>query len=196
MLREKKILDFKLNHIIYMSVGPHLNEDLDSIMIRKSKEIEDFEESLWAFNSGIAKSVYELCNLQFGEDENIYCVMVNTGKDTKTGEKNAKKAKYYIGLNGEKIEIKKGMDVTFANNGAYALLVEEYYKIIGDNIIDTKEYEKIKFVRGFGLLNKKDSKLKMDKPTEMGLPKKVSYIAKLKKPFLVKIFTDNSNDNK
>lgn len=188
MLKERKLLDLDLNHIIYMCVGPHLNEDLDSIMIRKSKEIEDFGESLWAFNSGIAKSVYELCNLQFGEDENIYCVMVNTGTDPKT--KNAKKAGYYIGLNGEKVEIKKGMDVIFALNGAYALLVEEYYKIIGDNIIDMKEYEKIKFIRGFGLLRKKDSSL------ESGVPKKVLYIAKLKKPFLVKIFTDDSNDNK
>lgn len=195
MLEEKKISDFNLNHIIYISIGPHLDENLDSIIYRKNKEIEYFGKSLWAFNSGIANYVYKLCNKQFSDDESIYCVMINSGKPTKS---EGKKARYYEESDGEMIEIPDKMRVTFAQNGAYALLVDEYYKIIGDNIIYTKEYDyenSKKYVRGFGLLNKKHNDIKLKKPSKADLPKEVLYIAKLKKPFLVKIFKEKP-DNK
>ncbi|MEG2482113.1 MAG: hypothetical protein RSA80_01565 [Lachnospiraceae bacterium] len=197
MLKEKKLSDFNLNHIIYISVGSHFKETLNEIIDRKNGEIRDFKKSLWAFNSGISKTVFELCNKQYGEDEYAYCVMINTGKEIKT--ENGKEAKYYEGLNGEIIEIPEGMKVTFAQNGAYALMVEEYYKIIGDNVLCTKEYDYEnydKYIRGFGLLNKKDSDIKLQKGIKACLPKEVSYIAKLKKPFLVRIFSENPNDNK
>lgn len=195
MLEEKKISDFNLNHIIYISIGPHLDENLDSIIYRKNKEIEYFGKSLWALNSGIANYVYKLCNKQFSDDEGIYCVMINSGKPTKS---EGKKARYYEESDGEMIEIPDKMRVTFAQNGAYALLVDEYYKIIGDNIIYTKEYDyenSKKYVRGFGLLNKKHNDIKLKKPSKADLPKEVLYIAKLKKPFLVKIFKEKP-DNK
>lgn len=197
MLEEKKLLDFDLNHIIYMCVGPHLNEPLDQIIERKNDEIKNFKKSLWAFNSGVAETVYKLCNQQFGEDETIYCVMIATGKET---TKKGKEARYYDDLNGEIVEIPKGMNVTFAQKGtAYALLVDKYYKIIGDNIIYTNEYDNelnYKYVRGFGFLNKVDGDTMLKKAKKTSSAKKVSYIAKLKKPFLVKLYMDNPNNNK
>lgn len=190
-MEEKKLSDFNLEHIIYMSVGYHF-EELDEIIKRKNDEIEQkhFTESLWAFNSGIAETVFKLCNAQFGENDSIYCLMTESGKEIKT--KYEKKARYYENIDGKIIEIPAGMNVTFARNGAYALMVEKYYKIVEDDIFYTNEYDyenKNKYIRGFGLLNKKDREsIKSNYNTKKSLSKKISYIAKLKKPFLVKIF--------
>lgn len=196
MIEEKKLTEFDLNHIIYMSVGTHLGEKLDEIIKRKNDEIENFSMSLWAFESGISKTIYELCNKLYEEHEDLYCVMVDTGKDTET--KDGKEAKYYKDISGNIVEIPEGMKVTFAKNGSCALMVEKYYKIVGDNCLNTREYDyedHTKYIRGFGFLNKKDdSELKND--VREPLNKRVLYVAKLKKPFLVNIFAEKSGDNK
>lgn len=195
VLEEKQLSDFDLNHIVYISVGPHLNETLNEIIERKGKEVRDCKESLWAFSSGISETVFELCNKYREKDDYLYCIMIDTGKDTKT--KTGKKAKYYERLDGEYIKIPKGMEVTFAKNGDYALLVDQYYKIIGDNVLYLKEYDynqQYKYIRGFGFLNKVERDIDSIKNKKKCLPKEVSYIAKLKKPFLVKIFERNPNE--
>lgn len=192
-LEEKKLSDFKLDHIVYMSVGSHLNETLEEIVERKNNEIRDYEKSLWAFSSGISETVFRLCNEQYQKGEDIYCVMINSGRETKT--KDGKYAKYYEGSNKEIIEIPSKMKVSFAKKGDYALLVDQYYRIVGDNILYTKEYdykEQYKYVRGFGFLNKMKIDINSINKRKC-LPKKVAYIAKLKEPFLVKIFETNPN---
>lgn len=184
----KSLSDFDLNHIVYISVGPHLNETLNEIIERKCKEVRDFKESLWAFSSGISERVFNLCNKYCEKDEYLYCIMVDTGMPTKTTI--GKKAKYFK-LDGEYIDIPEGMEVTYAKPGDYALLVDQYYKIIEDNEIYLKEYDyndPKKYIRGFGFLNKVEIDIDSIKNKKKRLPKKISYIAKLKKPFLVKLY--------
>lgn len=192
-LETRKLSDFQngeLDHIVYMSVGAHTHDDLITDTIpKKTRDLANpkLKFCLWAFSSGIAERVFNLCK-QWAKNDCIYAVFTTKyngekNKDTKD-DIIATSFKSYDKNEAEKIP--EGMqDVTYSGTNPSALYVEELYEIEDDgSVFYTSDYDNgdsLKFIRGFGFLNK----LKVPKKHRDRY--KVLYIAKLKFPFIVKL---------
>ena len=159
-MEKKSLSDFNLDHFVYMSVGEHAGEPLPVIMKRKVEELES-GMSLWAFSSNIVPTVLPLCNQWQDKNGYIYSLFINSGEPTKPS---SIKMNYYI-INGEKRKIPEGIKVTSTAKKAYALVVEDYYEVTEDNIINTGEYDSTYQVRSFGFRNKDNTKTTVKKYT-------------------------------
>lgn len=168
-MKTKRLSEFNLDKCIYMAVGIHAEEPIESIIDRKVKETEDYGFSLWAYSNPKAKCVRPFC----GDAEYIYVLMCVKGKPT-VGS--VREATYY-----EDKLIPTEMKVTFSGRrDAQALVVEEYYKINeSDNCWNKADYVRLEYFNGFELLEKQESG-----KTNLYV---ISYIAKLKAPFSVGI---------
>lgn len=147
-------------------------------MIRKEQEIENCGFSLWAYSSPIANKILPF----IGGTEEIYVVMVNSGKEIVGDSKKADNF-YYLNHEFDKHNIPNKIITTYSDkaNSAYALFVKEYYKINGDdNIFYKSNYERCSFFNGVELLRKRDIQNNTNAYS-------VAYVAKLRKPFNVRI---------
>ena len=202
-MQEKILSDFDLNHIVYLAVGEHVDENpdtkqklsLEQIIEKKCREVEECGMSLWAFRpqgtSDRRKSIPKECTEYQDSNGNIFAVFTidvknNINKNRNAPPKSKKHIMHFYDVDGEMIKIPNSpfMEVTATRStGDFALFVEEYYKIKEeDNISYCEQYDKgLGF--GYEFLNKKESNTDNKKKK----PKRVMYIAKLKAPFIVKV---------
>lgn len=178
-MEKRKLSDFNLDHIIYMSVGEHCNEPLADIMSRKEEEIgNESGMSLWAFQKTLVSKLIPLCNQWQDKNGNICTLFIESGTPTSTSPRTMN---YYI-IDGKKERIPEEITVTATSSPAYALVVEKYYEISeDDNIINTGEYD---FSCRFNYIAFRN-KIDVEKPRKN--LHKVKYIAKLKAPFIVEV---------
>lgn len=189
-MEKRKLSDLNLDKCIYMSVGPHVkenskeNENFEDIVQRKEAELKG-GWSLWADHRPPIARVSEV----FDRNDEVYALMCNNGKPVKS---EGTVARYYteIGNDGMKVAtIPENIHAVYAkkNDCAYALLVEDYYKIDEqDNIFEKGAYNRIVIgethchFNGFELLEKKSG-------NSNGSHKVICYAAKLRYPYCVKI---------
>lgn len=184
---QKELSEFSLDHVVYLKVGPHNHEPIDEIIKRKCAEVDTCGESLWAFSSNIANTVRNLCEEYMDDNKHVYAVFSMGGNDTLLDGK----VMNYYGNGCEVIKIPDCMRVTASKSGDYALLVEEYFEVVGNQDFFTSQYDRNPkyYIRGFGFLSKISNEEKRD------TCKKIGYVARLKAPFIVDVMEKSYNNN-
>ena len=178
---EKKVLNnIDTEHFVYLKVGDHNHEPLKAIIDRKVKEAEACGFSLWAFTPQRKSlerrlAIINECSASQNSEGYVYALFFDGGDDPKSDGTQM----HHYESNGEILPIPEEIYVTASGkNGDYALVVDQYFEVDGDNTIYGGEYDKIPSF-GFEILHKTG--------TEKTRAKKVAYIARLKAPFIVKV---------
>ena len=179
-MEKKRLTDIATEHFVYLKVGEHNHEPLNAIIDRKVKETEACGFSLWAFtpqrkSSERLHAIISECSASQNSEGYVYALFFDGGADTKSDGVQM----HYYENNGEKLPIPEEIYVTASKKtGDYALLVDQYFEVDGDNTIYGGEYDKVPAF-GFEILHKTGA--------EKTRAKKVAYIARLKAPFIVKV---------
>ncbi len=178
MMEKKQLNDIDTEHFVYLKVGEHTLEPLKAIMDRKVKETESCGFSLWAFRPQRKRTervlaIINECSASQNAEGYMYALFFDGGSPTKNSV-----PMFHYESNGETLPIPEKIYVTASGANDYALLVDQYFEVEGDNTIYCGEYDKIPSF-GFEILHKTG--------TEKTRAKKVAYIARLKAPFIVKV---------